>query len=720
MTKMKYKYISQIDERDCGVAALSMVLNSYNTDYSLAKLRLLAKTTAEGTTALGIVRAAQRLGFETKAVRADMTIFEMADVPYPFIVHVITQEKYLHYYTVFKNMGDSILLGDPNPSVGLTKMSKQQFEHEWDGVSIFLTPTSAYKPKKENNQSILSLLPLVFHQKRLIVQVMLASLLTTIISVIGSYFFEGLIDNYIPGGFRNTLDIIAIGLIAAYMLQGVFQYAEQYMLTVISQRLTIDIILGYIKHIFELPMSFFSTRQTGEITSRFTDANQIITALASTIISFFLDLGILITVGIILGFQNWHLFLLTLICIPVYAVIILAFVNSFDRLNQNAMQSNAMLSSDVIEAINGIETIKAINGEKKVYENIDQEFVHFLEYSFKYSKLSIQQEAMKSVFQLLLNILVLWYGAVLVMDDQITVGQLITYNALLTYFTNPIESIIGLQTKIQSAKVAHRRLNEVYLVESEFKKNDGLWLVDDVSKFALKPMVLAQIKFRYGFGDYVIDDVSMTIDPGQKIALVGASGSGKSTLIKLLIRFLEPEKGRVMYGNDDIKNIDRRKLRATITYIPQNPYIFTGSIEKNILLANPTASHKQVVEAMRLAEISDEVNKMPLGLQTEISQDSKLSGGQKQRIAIARGIVTESPVLILDESTSHLDVITERKLVRHLLGLKHKTIIFVAHRLTIAEQADTVYVMDQGKIVQSGTDKDLRKQIHGKYASFFK
>ncbi|XWW60222.1 peptide cleavage/export ABC transporter [Lactiplantibacillus paraplantarum] len=717
--KIRFKYTPQVDERDCGLAALSMVFQAYNSEYSIASLRELAKTDLKGTTALGIVRAAQKCGFETQAIQGDMSLFDMKEIPYPFIAHVLTKDKFLHYYTVFENRPDYLIIGDPNPSVGLVKMSKEQFKEEWDGVAIFIAPAPEYQPEKKDKNNLISLVPLIFKQRTIIVQVMVASLLTTIISIVGSYYFQGLIDTYIPGGVVGTLGIVSIGLVVAYLFQGVFQFAEQYMLTVISQRLSIDIILGYIRHIFELPMSFFETRRTGEITSRFSDANQIINALASTIISLFLDMGILVTVGVILGLQNVRLFLLTLICIPVYAVIILAFVSSFNHLNQETMQANSMLNSSIIEDINGIESIKAVNAEKRSYEKVDREFVRYLKQSFKYSKLSISQDAMKSVLQLILNVIILWFGANLVIKNQITLGQLITYNALLTYFTNPIQSIIGLQTKIQSARVAHNRLNEVYLVDSEYKNDkNGLFSLE-IQQLGLKAIEFKNIRFRYGFGRYALDDVTMTIKPGSKVALVGASGSGKSTLVKLLTRFFEPESGELTYGSEDIRVLDRRTLRATIMYVPQDPYIFTGTIQDNILLSNPEASQKQMMEALHNAEIADDISQMPLGLQTEITQDGGLSGGQQQRIAIARGLVANSPILILDESTSNLDIITERKIIDNLIALKDKTIIFVAHRLTIAEMADQVYVMEYGRIIQSGTDSELKKDVTGRYASFF-
>lgn len=376
-----------------------------------------------------------------------------------------------------------------------------------------------------------------------------------------------------------------------------------------------------------------------------------------------------------------------------------------------------MLSSAIIEDINGMETIKSINSEYNSYAKVDSDFVRFLKHSFSYAKLSIEQEEIKKVLQLGLNVCILWYGTILVINGKITLGQLITYNALLSYFTNPIETVISLQTKIQSAKVAHNRLNEVYLVSSE---NSDEGSDTKVLQKRIEPIELKHIFFRYGFGSYVLNDVSLCINSGEKVTIVGASGSGKSTLVKSLVRFSDIDKGDILYGDTNIKFISRRSLRQNIVYIPQNPVIFTGSIEKNVQMGNPNADITDIINALKIAEVYDDISKMPMGLNTELSDDGIMSGGQRQRIALARGLLADSPVLILDESTSNLDVITERKIVENLMKNKDKTIIFVAHRLSIAKMTNRILVMSDGKIVQSGTHDELMLERNGIYNSYFK
>ena len=698
----RYKYVQQVDQRDCGVAALATIAKNYGSDFSLAHLRELAKTDMEGTTALGIVRAAKSLNFETRVIQADMTMFDMTEIPYPFIAHVAKAGKYLHYYVVYGVKKDKIIIADPDPDVGLTKLSKVKFESEWTGVTIFIAPAPDYKAEKDEKNGLLSFMPLLTKQKGLIFNIVIASLLVTAINIAGSYYLQSIIDDYVPNQMKSTLGIVSIGLMITYILQQIMSYAQTYLLNVFGQRLSIDVILSYIRHIFELPMSFFATRRTGEILSRFNDANSIIEALASMILSVFLDVSIVMIVGVFLFLQNTNLFLLTLMSIPIYSLIVVLFVKPFQKMNAQVMQSNSLLSSAIIEDINGIETVKSLTSEAVSYQKIDREFVSFLKFSFKRERYEAIQTALKQALKLILNVIILLFGARLVMADKISLGQLITYNTLLSYFTNPLENIINLQTRIQQARVANNRLNEVYLVESEFRDVPFVTEFDRIATINFE-----KVSYKYGFGRDTLKDIDLTIKSGEKLALIGASGSGKTILVKLIVNFFEASKGTLKFDTIDIKNIDKKLLRQKVNYVPQQPYIFTGSIMENLTLGvKSEITMQDIMTACELVQIREDIEAMPMSYNTEITDATGISGGQKQRIALARAILTNSDVLILDEATSSLDVFTEKKVIDNLLKLE-KTIIFVAHRLSIAAKSDRIIVLEQGQIVESGSHDDL-------------
>ncbi|WP_061593940.1 peptide cleavage/export ABC transporter ComA [Streptococcus gordonii] len=700
----KRHYRAQVDTRDCGVAALAMVFGYYGSYFSLATLREKAKTTNDGTTALGLVKVAEGLNFETRAFKADMGIFDLEDVSYPFIVHVLKEGKLLHYYVVTGQDKHTIHIADPDPQVKMTKISRERFAQEWTGITIFLAPSPAYKPSQEKKNGLLDFIPLLIKQKGLIANIVLATLLVTVINIVGSYYLQSIIDTYVPDHMKTTLGMISIGLIIVYILQQFLSYAQEYLLLVLGQRLSIDVILSYIKHVFQLPMSFFATRRTGEIVSRFTDANRIIDALASTILSIFLDVSIVSIIAIVLFSQNSSLFFLTLLGIPVYALIIFLFMKPFEKMNHETMEANSLLSSSIIEDINGIETIKSLTSEKQRYQKIDKEFVTYLKKSFAYGRSESLQKVLKAAARLILNVLILWLGATLVMDQKISLGQLITYNTLLVYFTNPLENIINLQTKLQSARVANERLNEVYLVKSEFEEEK---LIRDLSHLQAD-IDFRGVSYKYGYGANVLSEIDLYIPAGSKTSFVGVSGSGKTTLAKMMVHFYAPNQGDICLGGVNLNQLDKQALRQYINYLPQQPYVFNGTILENLLLgAHEGTTQEDILRAVELAEIRSDIERMPLNYQTELSADGAgISGGQRQRIALARALLTDAPVLILDEATSSLDILTEKRIIDNLMELD-KTIIFIAHRLTIAERSEQVVVLDQGRIVESGSHKEL-------------
>ena len=700
----KKHYRSQMDQKDCGVASLAMVFGYFGSYYSLARLRELAKTTINGTTALGLVKAAETLGFEPQAIQADMTLFDSPNLIFPFVVHVLKDKEFFHYYVVTGMDQQNIHIADPDPEVRLTKLSRERFEEEWTGTTIFVAPSPNYQPHKDKNQGLTSFLPILINQKGLITNIILATVLVTLINIVGSYYLQSIIDTYVPNQTSSTLSIISICLVIVYALQQILSFAQDYLLIILGQRLSIDVILSYIKHIFNLPMSFFATRRTGEIVSRFTDANSIIDALASTIISIFLDISMMLMISIILFLQNRSLFFMSLLGLPIYAVIIIAFMKPFEKMNRDTMEANATLSSSIIEDINGIETIKSLASEKTRYQKLDREFVDYLKRSFTYSRAESQQKSLKKFAQLLLNVCVLWMGANFVMDGKMSLGQLITYNTLLYYFTNPLENIINLQSKLQTAQVANSRLNEVYRVNSEF---EGQKMVEDLS-MVQGDMTFKGIHYKYEYGQDILSDINLNIKQGSKIALVGVSGSGKSTLAKMMVNFFNPSQGEIRLGGMNLNQIDKKSLRKHINYLPQQPYVFNGTILENLLLgAKEGTTQEDILRAVELAEIREDIERMPLNYQTELTSDGTgISGGQLQRIALARALLTDAPILILDEATSSLDILTEKRIVDNLMNLD-KTLIFIAHRLTIAERVEKVIVLDRGKIVEEGNHADL-------------
>lgn len=703
---LRYKklYCSQVDEDDCGIAALNMVFKNFGSEYSLSKLRFLAKTSQQGTTIFGLIKAAEELNLEANALQADMGIFEDENLTLPIIAHVLKQGKVLHYYVVFDVSKDFLIIGDPDPTIGITKISKKDFENEWTGNFITFSKGKNFVSEKQRNNSLLKFIPVLRQQKSLIFWIAFAAILLMIISIAGSLFLERLVDTYIPQKNMNTLGIISVCLIGAYLLQSVMTYFQNFLLTIFGQNLSRKIILNYIKHLFELPMSFFSTRRVGEIVSRFTDASKIIDALASTILTLFLDVWMLVTISIVLAFLNTRLFVISLVSIPVYSVIIYAFKDTFNDLNHESMEKAALLNSAIIENVTGIETVKSLTSEEFSYNQITDKFENFLNSSLRYTKADQGQQALKIGLKLILIVFILWAGAIQVMKGNLTVGRLLAFNALVTYFLNPLENVINLQPKLQTARVANVRLNEILLVDPEF--NGGVL----ASLTNLNgDIVFEDVEFSYGYGSNVLHNINIKVQKNSSTTIVGMSGSGKSTLVKLMVGFYQAGSGQILLNGKLIDSIDRHAVRQAITYVPQEPVMFAGTVLENLIMQNKrNISIDKVKKACRIAEIDKDIENFPMGYDTDISEHgSSISVGQKQRLSIARSLLTESNVLIFDESTSSLDTITEQRIIENLLNLNDKTLIFVAHRLSIAKQTENIIVMDHGNVVETGSHDKL-------------
>lgn len=714
---LKIDYIQQLDETDCGPAALAMVLKYYKSNISIAKIRDISQTDQNGTTALGLVKAAQHFNLNAEGIEADMSIFSHAkELPIPFIIHSRTIDGDPHYVVVTEIDSNFITIADPDPKTKIKSLTYSGFKKIWSGIAIFLIPSTKYAPITDHLDSFSPLIKLVAQQKKIIFTILLASVITTGISIASSFFLQKIVDSYIPKSQNNLLTIITISLFNAYLLYGLLQYIEGYLSIILSQRISIDLLLGYIKHLFEVPLSFFYTRKTGEITSRFSDANNIIYTLASTAITVLLNLIMIIIVAVFLVKINFQLFLVACISVPLYAVYIQLFKHKFDVYNNDRMESGAKLSSSIIEDLTGIETIKSLNAEKNRYQIIKSNFDTLLKKNLKYEKTVLIQESIKKSTELCIEIIILYLGSLFAMREIVSVGQLIAFYSLMGFFLQPLESIVNIQSSLQIVKIANMRLNQIFIVPNEKKddhKKENFPSVSENSSIELKDLC-----FEYKYGQPILKNISCDIQLDSSVAIVGFSGSGKTTLAKLLVGFFVPTSGEIKISNINLSTITTESIRNNITYVPQKPYLFSGTVAENIALGNlQQTSQDKIIWAANVAEISKDIEKWPDKYNTKISIDGTLSGGQQQRIAIARALLSSSKIIIFDEATSNLDVMTEQKVINNILQIPGKTFIFIAHRLKVAQQVKEVFVMQDGKIIEHGSHNALLKK-HGQYYNF--
>ncbi|MCF1783090.1 peptide cleavage/export ABC transporter [Lactobacillus mulieris] len=716
----KIKLIKQHDEKDCGVACLSMILNFYDTSVPISKLRLMAGTNSQGTSALGLVQALNNFHFQTQVIQTDESIWKEEDVNYPLIAHVIIDGVFFHYVVVYGMKNGKLLLADP--AKGKIKQTPKEFASIWTGILLITVPTENYHPTQDKSNGLFSFVSLLANHKKTIAGIVLLSFILTGFGIIGSYYFQVIIDRIVPLRSVNLLEIISIGLLSMYVIQTLFQYFKQYLLIRLGQQLSSSIMLKYFNHVLNLPMNFFSTRKSGEIISRFLDANKIIDALANVTLSLFLDVSMVIFIGTALFLQNYLLFYISLSTLPIYGLIVFLFIKPFDRTNEEQMESSAVVNSQIIESLKGIETIKSFNATNLVYEKVQQQFKEMMDKSFKNTNLDNLQSNLKTALQVISSTTLLWVGTYLVIKGRLSIGQLITYNALMSFFITPLQNIINLQVKIQTAKVANDRLNEIFLLDREFLGEATNQQMSNIELGTKEPLIeVKDLSFAYGFEENVLNNLSFSINSNEKVAIVGMSGSGKSTLAKLFVNFYTAQKGEIEIQGKSIQNISRFDLRNKIGYVSQENFFFSGSIFENLIFGldyQPT--EEQILWACEMAQIKEYIEGLPLQFQSPIEEGaSNLSGGQRQRLALARALLKNSEILILDEITSGLDSRSEHLIIQNLMNLENKTILFIAHHLSIAKDCDHVFVLDKGRLVESGTHTQLRA-LHGTYEELWK
>ena len=410
-----------------------------------------------------------------------------------------------------------------------------------------------------------------------------------------------------------------------------------------------------------------------------------------------------IACGIILYMQNARLFLVSLLMILFYAIVVFTFRKPLERGNRRVMERDARLQSYFKESIDGVETVKAAHAEEQVRAKTSGRFYCFIDAGLKNSVLSASQDTIVGAIELIGTVIILWLGFSMALAGQVTFGSVITFYALLAYFTEPIKSLIELQPTLQTAFVAADRLNDILELKSE-NMEAGEAPPDKVDSWEFR-----NVSFRYGNRELTLHDVSLSVRRGEKIAIVGESGSGKTTLAKLLMRFYEPEEGDILAGGQRISGFSLAGLRQSIAYVDQNTFLFSDTIMNNLRLGNETASEDEVRRACEVSRAAEFIEKLPMRYETPLDENgANLSGGQRQRLAIARALLRRPQLLILDEATSNLDTITEAGIKNTIFHFDDDlTCIIIAHRLTTVKGCDRIYVMHEGRIAESGTHDEL-------------
>ncbi|WP_157947195.1 peptidase domain-containing ABC transporter [Staphylococcus equorum] len=696
---MSIKFIEQPDQKDCGPTCLAMISRYYGKKVSITKIREFANTDLYGTNILGMAQAGKEIGFNIEGYRIN-TFSELKKVSTPFIAHIINEKGLEHFVIIEKIYKGMIHVVDPG--VGKYIDSEAKFINKFTNIILTVKRNPEFSKQSLSPSSMSFFLKLLKPNFYFILFILICSVIISAISILGAFYFKFLIDKIIPTNILENLHNLSIGILFLYLCFLFTSYIRYQLILKMGLKINKKLMLDYYDYILKLPINFFETRKDGEILSRFRDTESIREAFSSVTVTLIVDIMMILVGTVLLFNQSSTLFIVVLLIIPIYILLIYIFKKPFEKLNRQEMEVNSELSSKFLEGIRGIDVLKSYTSENYYYKKIKKDFDYLLEKVYRLGIYANVQLSIKDFMKLFTVLLVLWIGASKVMSDELSLGELLTFNALVVYFLSAVERLIQSQIIVQSAIVATKRVNEILDLSKETVGTS------ENSLNEIKSIKINSLDFNYGFKNDTLKNINIDISSGENVALVGESGSGKSTIAKLLLKFYLPSSGEILVNDKRINDLSTFNLRKIIGYVPQNSYIFFGTIKDNLLLNNlKYVTEEEMIEACKLAEIHDFITELPRGYNTVLENNGdNLSGGQKQRIEIARALIKKPRLLILDEATSSLDSSTS-KLIMNNINSINCTKVIITHEINLIKNSDKIITLSDGQVLEKGCHIDL-------------
>lgn len=708
--------IKQHDITDCGAACLASIAAHYQLQLPVSRIRQYAGTDKKGTNVLGLLEAAERLGFEAKGAKGPVE--SLQKIPLPAIAHLVIKNGLQHFVVIYKVSATHITIMDPADG-GLHKKSIVEFQKEWTGVIVLLMPNTSFVKGNEKTSNIRRFWQLVSPHKGMMTQALIGATVYTILGLATSIYVQKIVDFVLVEGNIQLLNLMSIAMIVIIIFQLIIGYFKSVIGLQTGQFIDARLILGYYKHLLKLPQRFFDTMRVGEIISRVNDAVKIRLFIND------ISLGIVVNILIvcfsfsIMFIYYWKLALIMLAIIPVYAIIYFISNKVYKKWQRILMENSADLEAQLVESINAAGTIKRFGLEDYANNKTESRFVILLRSIYKSSIKGLYLGNASSFTTQIFTVGILWAGSYFVIQKQLTPGELLSFYALIGYFTGPAASLIGANKNMQDALIAANRLFEIIDLDTEAGSEEKITLTPEL----MGDIKFSNVHFRYGTRANVFEGLNLSIAKGKMSAVVGESGSGKSTLMSLLQNLYPLKEGNITIGSVDIKYVSNKSLRNIVSVVPQEIDLFSGTIVENITIGETAPDMQRILNLCHKLGIDEFIEQLPETYYSIISeQGTNLSGGQKQRIAIARALYRNPEILILDEATSSLDPVSEQKVQQTLQWFREqeKTVIIIAHRLTTIRNCDNILVLQSGKLVEMGKHEELLKNENSAYAKMWK
>jgi len=695
----RYPFIEQQSSADCGTTCLAMISQYWGKRLSLNMLRNLADVGRSGASLKNLAKTAEKLGYQARPVRASFN--SLLDKKNPWIAHWQGD----HYIVVYRIKGDRILIADP--AKGKKFITHQEFLNGWTGYALLLDPTEILNQLPNEKPSLGKFLKLLIPYKGIGIEIIVVSFLIQLFGVISPLFTQIILDQVVVNKSFTGLNVFAVGVLFFGIWTIILSAIRQYLLSYLSNRLDLTMISGFIRHTLLLPLKFFEFRHVGDIITRVNENQKIQRFLLNQVVLAWLDFLMAFVYLALMLYYNWQLTVLIVALIPPIMVLTLGATPLLRSVSREVFNRSAEQNSALVETITGVATVKATATERELRWRWEEHLTNYLNARFRSQKLGINLQAASGLINSVGSTALLWYGASLVIQDQLTIGQFVAFNMMIGKVINPVLALTNLWDELQEVLISVERLNDIFSTQPEESPGQPMLMLPPIKG----DIRFDNMTFRYESNQErnTLQNISFEVRAGQTIAIVGRSGSGKSTLVKLLQGLYYPDSGSISIDGHNIEHISPHSLRSQLGVVPQECFLFSGTILENITLYRPEFPLEQVIEVAKLAEAHPFIQSLPLGYNTKVGErGTNFSGGQRQRIAIARALLGEPRILILDEATSSLDTESERRFQDNLTRMsRDRTTFIIAHRLSTVRKVDYILVLDRGIIVEQGTHDQL-------------
>lgn len=703
----RYAIVRQQSEEDCGAACLATVAKHYGEKLTLTRSREAVGTGQIGTTLLGMRRGAETLGFQAQSGKVTTEIFaNLFQIPLPAIIHW----RGYHWVVLYGKKGNKYVIADP--AIGILYINKAELMKNWsDGVTLLLELNEGTFERQDNDlqNGISRYFKQALKYNKTIVQALLYAIVIGLLGLVNPFFIQVLTDDVLIRGDSQLLRVVAISIIALLVVDSGLKLVQYNLVTHFGQQLQLKLSLEFGNKLLRLPISYYESRRSGEVLSRLEDITRINSLVSGSIIQFPTKLFIGLVSFVFMLVYSRSLTLISVSLSVIMMLSVLVFLPALNQKTRKLLMLDAENQGILVESFKGALTFKTTTAEPQLWGELESRFNWITLQGFRLAQLGIANSVFSGLVSGIGGIALLWFGGSLVISQNLTIGQLLAFNSMNNNFIGLIGFIVSFADEFAKVKASVERFSEVMTVEDEFIGDDQKPQVRLPSDGNIQ---CTHLNFYYVGRIELLKDFSLTIHGGKVTALIGHSGCGKSSLAKVIAGLHSPQSGNVRIGNYNLADLSCSCLRSQVGLVPQETHFWSRSILENFLLGSPELSFEKIVEACKIAEADEFISHLPNKYQTVLGEfGSNISGGQRQRLAIARAIVTDPPILILDEATSGLDPVSETQLLHKLLKYRRgKTTVLISHRPSVIELADRIVFLNRGQIQIEGNLHELRNK----------